>query len=120
MNALKDGQQTNPHDEALRTKYTNPGNKRNPWSNMLHKEVCIDQLSDKGKKFEEDFWKMMLANAGKITSRKRKAYTTLEVAAVHELDSDSNDDESSGRCGAGIASTISELSSHVTRQSLTV
>ena len=49
INALKDGQQTVPNDEALRTKYTNPGNKRNPWSkegfkwyNVLHEEVRID------------------------------------------------------------------------------
>jgi hypothetical protein len=63
---------------------------------------------------------MMLENAGKTTSRKRKAYTTLEVAAVHELDSDSNDDESSGIHGAGTTSTISELSSHATKQSVTV
>jgi hypothetical protein len=70
---------------------------------------------DKGKKFEEDFQRMMLENAGKTTSRKRKAYTTLEVAAVHELDSESNDDDNSGRHGAGTASTISELSSRTTR-----
>jgi hypothetical protein len=42
------------------------------WYNVLSKEVCVDQLLDKGKKFEEDFWTMK-------TSRKRKAYTTLEV-----------------------------------------
>jgi hypothetical protein len=87
---------------------------------VLHKEVCVDQLLDKGKKFEEDFWTMMLANAGKKTSRKRKAYTTLEVAAVHKLDIDSDVDQSSGRHGAGTTSTISELSSHATRQSVTL
>ena len=62
----------------------------------------------------------MLANAGKTTSRKRKAYATLEVAAVHELDSDSDDDESIGRWGAGTTSTVSELSSHGTKQSVPV
>jgi hypothetical protein len=87
---------------------------------VLHKEVCVDQLPDKGKKFEEDFWTMMLANAGKKTSRKRKAYTTLEVAEVHKLDIDSDVDQSSGRHGAGTTSTISELSSHATRQSVTL
>jgi hypothetical protein len=83
------------------------------WYNVLSKEVCVDQLLDKGKKFEEDFWTMK-------TSRKRKAYTTLEVAEVHKLDIDSDVDQSSGRHGAGTTSTISELSSHATRQSVTV
>jgi translation initiation factor 1 (eIF-1/SUI1) len=53
----------------------------------------------------------MLAQAGKTTSRKRKAVTIVEVVAVHELDSDNDDDEVSGKCGTGNASTVSELSS---------
>ncbi len=36
----------------------------------------------------------MLAQAGKTTSRKRKAVTIVEVVAVHELDSDNDDDVS--------------------------
>jgi hypothetical protein len=67
-----------------------------------------------GKKFEEDFQRMILAQAGKTTSRKRKAVTIVAVAAVHELDSDSDDDEDSGRRGTGHASNISELSSQGT------
>jgi hypothetical protein len=53
----------------------------------------------------------MLAQAGKTTSRKRKAVTIVEVVAVHELDSDNDDDEVSGKRGTGNASTVSELSS---------
>jgi hypothetical protein len=69
-----------------------------------------------GRKLEGDFQKMMLAQAGKTTSRKRKAVTMVEVAVVHDLDSDSDNDEYSGICGAGTANTISKLSSHGTEQ----
>jgi hypothetical protein len=55
---------------------------------------------------------MMLAQAGKITSRKRKVVTIVEVAEVHKLDSDS--DNGSGRHCTGNASTISKLSSQGT------
>ncbi len=103
--------------------YTNPGNKRDPWSkegykwyNVLHEEICQDQLLVEGRKLEGDFQKMMLAQAGKTTSRKRKAVTMVEVAVVHDLDSDSDNDEYSGICGAGTANTISKLSSHGTEQ----
>jgi hypothetical protein len=49
VNAMNDGQQTVPGNEALKTKYTNPRNKRNSWSkegyeqyNKLHEEFCQD------------------------------------------------------------------------------
>jgi hypothetical protein len=38
----------------------------------------------------------MLAKAGKATSRKRKVVPLIEVATVHELDSDSDEDNDSG------------------------
>jgi hypothetical protein len=38
----------------------------------------------------------MLKEAGKATSRKRKAIPEVEVLAVHELDSDSDEDNNSG------------------------
>jgi hypothetical protein len=69
---------------------------------------------NQGKKFEEDFQSMMLAQAGKTTNRKRKVVTIVEVAAVHKLDSDTDDNEDSGRCSTGNASTIRELNSQGT------
>jgi hypothetical protein len=38
----------------------------------------------------------MLAEAGKAMSRKRKAVPLIELVAVHELDSDSDEDDGSG------------------------
>jgi hypothetical protein len=118
VNAMKAGQQGVPSSEAVPTKYTSPRNKRNPWSkegyeryNVLHEEVRRDRLSVEGRKFEGDFQKMMLDLAGKSTSRKRKTVAMVEVAAVHELDSDSDDEEHSGTRAAGTTSTVSELSS---------
>jgi hypothetical protein len=88
---------------VVQTKYTNPGNKRNPWRkeglewyNVLHEEVCKDRLSITEEIFETEFKKRMLAKAGKAMSRKRKAVPLIEVAAVHELDSDSDEDDGSG------------------------
>jgi hypothetical protein len=52
----------------------------------------------------------MLAKAGKAMSRKRKAVPLIEVAAVHELDSDIDEDDGSGGCGTGATSTVSDLS----------
>jgi hypothetical protein len=54
---------------------------------------------------------MMLDLARKSTSRKRKTVAMVEVAAVHELDSNSDDEECSSTRAAGTASTVSELSS---------
>ena len=119
VNALKRGE-TIPSDQVIPTKYTNPGNKRNPWSmegmqrfNELHAEVDQDRESDAGKKFENDFKTRMLAEAGRARTRKRKAIPEVEVAAVHDLDSDSDNDNGSGGRprAAGSASAISDLSS---------
>jgi hypothetical protein len=82
----------------------------------MRKFVKTNFWLKEARKFEKDFQKMMLAQAGKTTSRKRKAVTMVEVVVVHDLDSDSDDDEHSGIRGAGTASTISELSSHGTEQ----
>jgi hypothetical protein len=102
VNALQRGE-TVPDNKVVQTKYTNPGNKRNPWSkegleqyNVLHKEVHKDQLSSTGQICETEFKKRMLAKAGKAMSRKRKAVTLIEVVAVHKLDSDSDSDEDDG------------------------
>jgi hypothetical protein len=62
---------------------------------VLHEEVCKDRLSSARQIFETEFKKWMLAEAGKAMSRKRNAVPLIEVAAVHELDSDS--DEHQGR-----------------------
>jgi hypothetical protein len=116
VNALQRGE-TDPGNEVVQTKYTNPGNKRNPWRkeglewyNVLHDEVRKDQLSSAGQIFETEFKKWMLAKAGKAMSRKRKAVPFIEVAAVHELDSDSDEDDGSGGQGTGATSTVSNLS----------
>ena len=118
VNALKSGT-TVPSNDVLRTKYTNPGNKRSPWSkeglqryNVLHAEVNADRESEEGKKFEVEFQKKMQVEAGKASSRKRKAIPEVEVAAAHELDSDDDDDSGSAgrRQGLGTASAVSELS----------
>jgi hypothetical protein len=45
--------------------------------NKLHEQVHQDQLLNQGKKFKEDSQRMMLAQAGKTTSRKRKAVTIV-------------------------------------------
>jgi hypothetical protein len=54
----------------------------------------------------------MLAQAGKATSRKRKAVPVVEMVAVHELDSDSDrdKDDNSGGQGTGATSMVSDLS----------
>jgi hypothetical protein len=51
VNALQRGENV-PGNKVVQTKYTNPGNKRNPWSkegleqyNVLHEEVHQDRLS---------------------------------------------------------------------------
>jgi hypothetical protein len=80
------------------------------WYNVLHEEVCKDQLSSTGQIFETEFKKRMLAKAGKAMNRKRKAVPLIEVVAVHKLDSDSDEDDGSGGRGTGATSTVSNLS----------
>ncbi len=102
INALQRGKNV-PGNKVVQTKYTNPGNKRNPWSNegleqynVLHEEVHQDQLSIDGQIFETKFKKWMPTQAGKATSRKRKVVSVVEVVALHERDSDSDEDDNSG------------------------
>jgi hypothetical protein len=102
MAALQRGE-TFLGNEVVQTKYTNPGNKRNLWSkeglewyNVLHEEVCQDQLLIDGPIFETEFKKWMLTQAGKATSRKRKVVPVVEVVALHERDSDSDEDDNGG------------------------
>jgi hypothetical protein len=105
VNALQRGENV-PGNKMVQTKYTNPGNKRNPWSkealeqyNVLHEEVHQDRLSINGQIFKTESKKWMLAQAGKATSRKTKVVPVVEVAAVHEHDSDSDSDEDNNRGG---------------------
>jgi hypothetical protein len=77
---------------------------------VLHEEVHKDRLSIDGQIFETEFKKQMLADAGKATSRKRKAVPVVEVVTVHELDSGSDEDDSSGGGGTGATSMVSDLS----------
>jgi hypothetical protein len=98
VNALQRGE-TVPGNEVVQTKYTNPGNKRNLWSkegldwhNVLHEEVHQDPLSIHGQIFKTELKKWMPKEAGKATSRKRKAVPEVEVVALHKLDSDSDSD----------------------------
>jgi hypothetical protein len=102
---------------VIQTKYTNPGNKRNPWRkeglewyNVLHEEVRKDRLSSARQIFETEFKKWMLAETGKAMSRKRKAVPLIEMAAVHKLDSNSDEDDGSGERGTGATSMVSDLS----------
>jgi hypothetical protein len=61
--------------------------------NQLHEEVCQDQLSSEGQRFEIEFKTKMKQEAGMAWSRKRK---TIQ-SAVHELDNVSSDKDISQR-----------------------
>jgi hypothetical protein len=65
-----------------------------------------------GQIFETEFKKQMLKEAGKATSRKRKAIPEVEVVTVHKLgsDSDSDEDDNSGGQGTGATSMVSNQS----------
>jgi hypothetical protein len=65
--------------------------------NQLHEEVRQDQLSSEGQRFEIQFKNKMKQEAGVAWSRKRKTIQSVNVAAVHELDEVSSDDDSSQR-----------------------
>jgi hypothetical protein len=62
--------------------------------NQLHEEVQ-DQLLSEGQRFEIEFKNKMKQEAGMAQSRKRKTIQSVNVAAVHELDDVSSDEDSS-------------------------
>jgi hypothetical protein len=65
--------------------------------NQLHEEVRQDQLLSEGQRFEIQFKNKMKQEAGMAWSRKRKTIQSVNVAAVHELDDVSSDNDSSQR-----------------------
>jgi hypothetical protein len=72
---------------------------RRDWSStmcFMRRYVKTNWLSIDGQIYETEFKKWMLAQAGKATSRKRKAVPVVEKEAVHELDSDSDEDDNHG------------------------
>jgi hypothetical protein len=100
---MKQGESAVPSNiEPAKAKYTNPGQKKMPWKsegmeqyNQLHEEVRQDQLLSEGQRFEIRFKNKMKQEAGMAQSRKRKTIQLVNVAAVHELDDVSSNDDSS-------------------------
>jgi hypothetical protein len=122
---MKQGESTVPSNvKPAKAKYTNPGQKRMPWKsegmqryNQLHKEVRQDRLLSEGQRFEIQFKNKMKQEAGVAWSRKRKTIQSVNVAAVHELDDVSSEDDSSQRSrqtGATYGSSISSRASNPT------
>ncbi len=56
-----------------------------------------DQLSSEGQRFEIEFKNKMKQDTGMAWSRKRKTIQSVNMAAVHELDDISSDDNSSSQ-----------------------
>jgi hypothetical protein len=102
---MNQGESTVPSNvKPAKAKYTNPGQKKMPWKsegmepyNQLHEEVCQDRLSSEGQRFEIQFKNKMKQEAGMAWSRKRKTIQSVNMAAVHELDNVSSDEDSSQR-----------------------
>jgi hypothetical protein len=102
---MKQGESTVPSNiKPAKAKYTNPGQKKMPWKsegmeryNQLHDEVCQDGLLSEGQRFEIQFKNKMKQEAGMAQSRKRKTIQSVNLAAVHELDDVSSDDDSNQR-----------------------
>jgi hypothetical protein len=122
---MKQGESTVPSNvEPAKAKYTNPGQKKMPWKsegmqqyNQLHEEVRQDQLSSEGQRFEIQFKNKMKQEAGVAWSRKRKTIQSVNVAAVHDLDDVSSDDDSSQQSrqtGSTYGSSISSGASNPT------
>jgi hypothetical protein len=61
--------------------------------------VHQDQLSSEGQRFEIELKNKMKEEAGVAQRRKRKAIQLVNVAAVHELDEMSSDEDSSQQSG---------------------
>jgi hypothetical protein len=57
--------------------------------------VRQDRLSSEGQRFKVEFKNKMKQGAGMAWSRKKKTIQLVNVAAVHELDDMSNDEDSS-------------------------
>jgi hypothetical protein len=106
MEYMKQGESTVPSNiEPTKAKYTILGQKKMPWKsegmeqyNQLHEEVCQDQLLSEGQRFEIEFKNKMKQEAGVAGvawSRKRKTIQSVNVAAVHELDDVSSNEDSS-------------------------
>jgi hypothetical protein len=103
MEYMKQGESTVPSNvELAKAKYTNPGQKKMPWKSegmeqykQLHEEVHQDRLSSEGQRFKIQFKNKMKQQAGVAWSRKRKTIQSVNVAAVHELDDVSSNDDSS-------------------------
>jgi hypothetical protein len=122
---MKQGESTVPSNvKPAKAKYTNPGQKRMPWKsegmeryNQLHEEKHQDQLSSEGQRFEIQFKNKMKQEAGMAWSRKRKTIQLVNVAAVHELDDVSSDEDSSQQSrqtGSTYGSSISSGASNLT------
>jgi hypothetical protein len=102
---MKQGESTVPSNvKPAKAKYTNPGQKKMPWKsegmeqyNQLHEEVHQDRLWSEGQRFKIHFKNKMKQEAGVAWSRKRKTIQSVNVAAVHELDDVSSNDDSSQR-----------------------
>jgi hypothetical protein len=65
--------------------------------NQLHEEVHQDRLLSEGQRFKIQFKNKMKQEAGVARSRKKKTMQSVNVAAVHDLDNVSSDDDSSQR-----------------------
>jgi hypothetical protein len=125
MEYMKQGESTVPSNiEPAKAKYTNPGQKKMPWKsegmqryNQLHEEVHQDQLSSEGQRFQIQFKNKMKQEAGVEWSRKRKTIQSVNVAALHELDDVSSDDDISQwsqETGSTYGSSISSQASNPT------
>jgi hypothetical protein len=85
--------------------------------NQLHEEVHQDRLSSEGQRFEIEFKNKMKQEAGMARSRKRKTIQSVNMAAVHELDDVSINEDSSQRSrqtGSTYGSSISSQASNPT------
>jgi hypothetical protein len=65
--------------------------------NQLHEEVRQDWLLSEGQRFKIEFKNKMKQEAGMAWSRKRNTMQSVNMAAVHELDDVSSDEDSSQR-----------------------
>jgi hypothetical protein len=125
MEYMKQGESTIPSNvKPAKAKYTNPRQKKMPWKsegmeqyNQLHEEVCQDQLLSEGQRFEIQFKNKMKQEAGVARSRKRKTIQSVNVAAAHELDDVSSNEDSSQwsqQTGSMYRSSISGQASNPT------
>jgi hypothetical protein len=125
VECMKQGERAVPSNvKPAKAKYTKPGQKKMPWKskgmeryNQLHEEVHQDRLSSEGQRFRIEFKNKMKQEAGVAWSRKRKTIQSVNVAAVHELDDVSSDEDSSQQSrqtGSMYGSSISSQASNPT------